>query len=50
VGGGIVEVLATFGDAQLGGDDFDRRIAEWTAAQFEKSNGMKLPADRAINR
>ena len=31
VGGGTVEVLATGGDAHLGGDDFDRRVALWLA-------------------
>eukprot|EP00752_Nemacystus_decipiens_P005820 g5262.t1 len=29
VGGGIAEVIATAGDAQLGGDDFDQAVTEW---------------------
>jgi|AntAceMinimDraft_1070359.scaffolds.fasta_scaffold82994_1 molecular chaperone DnaK (HSP70) len=31
VGGGTVEVLATGGDAHLGGDDLDRAVALWLA-------------------
>jgi len=30
---GVFEVLATGGDAALGGDDFDRRLAEWFVSQ-----------------
>ena len=26
---GILEVLATDGDSELGGDDFDRAVARW---------------------
>jgi molecular chaperone DnaK len=33
VGGGTVEVLATSGDAHLGGDDFDAAVARWLAEQ-----------------
>ncbi|CAM9960422.1 unnamed protein product [Pylaiella littoralis] len=29
VGGGIAEVIATAGDSQLGGDDFDQAVTEW---------------------
>lgn len=34
VGGGFVEVLATNGDAHLGGNDFDRLVASWLESQF----------------
>ena len=34
VGGGVIEVIATSGDAHLGGDDFDVAIAEWLGAQL----------------
>lgn len=34
VGGGFVEVLATNGDAHLGGNDFDRLVADWLESQF----------------
>ena len=30
---GVFEVVATGGDAQLGGDDFDRLLADWALAQ-----------------
>jgi molecular chaperone DnaK len=33
VGGGVVEVLATSGDAHLGGDDFDDAVARWLAGR-----------------
>jgi len=33
VGGGTVEVLATGGDAHLGGDDLDRAVAVWLAKE-----------------
>lgn len=36
VGGGTVEVLATGGDPNLGGDDFDRIIAEWLSGEAKK--------------
>jgi molecular chaperone DnaK len=45
VGDGIVEVRATSGDTHLGGDDFDRRIVDWLADQFQKENGIDLRKD-----
>ena len=33
VGGGFVEVIATSGDAHLGGDDFDAAIVDWLVDQ-----------------
>jgi molecular chaperone DnaK len=36
VGGGTVEVLATGGDPHLGGDDFDRVVAEWLSQEAKK--------------
>lgn len=44
--GGVVEVRASHGDTQLGGDDFDRRLAEMIAAQFEEEHGLDLRQDR----
>jgi molecular chaperone DnaK len=35
---GVFEVLSTSGDTDLGGDDFDRRIIELLASEFEKAN------------
>ncbi|MGD8237268.1 MAG: molecular chaperone DnaK [Armatimonadota bacterium] len=40
------EVLATSGDTQLGGDDFDERIVEHVAEQFMKDTGIDLRKDR----
>jgi molecular chaperone DnaK len=40
--GGVVKVLATGGDAFLGGADFDARIAEHLVKQFERSTGIDL--------
>jgi molecular chaperone DnaK len=37
VQGGVFEVKATGGDAQLGGEDFDQRIVQWLLAQVEPS-------------
>ena len=45
VGDGVVEVRATSGDTHLGGDDFDRRIVDHLADQFQKDNGIDLRAD-----
>ncbi len=44
--GGIVEVRASHGNTQLGGDDFDQLLAEEIAAAFEKSHGVDLRQDR----
>ena len=45
VGDGVVEVRATAGDTHLGGDDFDRRIVDHVAEQFQKENGIDLRTD-----
>src|SRR4051794_4284020 len=45
VGDGVVEVRATAGDTHLGGDDFDRRIVDHVADQFQKENGIDLRTD-----
>ena len=45
VGDGVVEVRATSGDTHLGGDDFDRRIVDHLADQFQKENGIDLRKD-----
>jgi molecular chaperone DnaK len=45
VGEGVVEVMATAGDTHLGGDDFDRRIVDYLADDFKKSNGIDLRND-----
>jgi len=40
-----VEVLATGGEAHLGGEDFDQRIIEWIVEQFKKEQGIDLLKD-----
>jgi molecular chaperone DnaK len=45
IGEGVVEVRATAGDTHLGGDDFDRRIVDHLADEFQRDNGIDLRAD-----
>jgi len=45
VGDGVCEVLATSGDTRLGGDDFDKRISDWLADEFEQCQGVNLRTD-----
>ena len=45
VGDGVVEVRSTAGNTHLGGDDFDRRIVDYLADEFKKSNGIDLRDD-----
>lgn len=44
-GDNVVEVLATGGDAFLGGDDFDNRIIDWAAKEFKDESGIDIKAD-----
>jgi molecular chaperone DnaK len=46
VGEGVFEVKSTSGDTFLGGDDFDSRIIDYLADEFQKTNGMDLRKDR----
>jgi molecular chaperone DnaK len=45
VGDGVVEVLSTSGDGHLGGDDFDRRLVDYLADEFKKTEGVDLRED-----
>ena len=45
MGDGVQEVLATAGNNRLGGDDFDERIMNWLADEFQKDNGVDLRKD-----
>ena len=49
IGDGVFEVLATNGNTRLGGDDFDQRIIDYVADQFQKENGIDLRKDRAAS-
>ncbi len=46
VGEGVFEVKSTSGDTFLGGDDFDLRVIDYLADEFQKTNGMDLRQDR----
>jgi molecular chaperone DnaK len=45
LGDGVFEVKSTNGDVHLGGDDFDLRIMNWLADEFQKEEGMDLRKD-----
>jgi molecular chaperone DnaK len=45
VGDGVVEVRATAGDTHLGGDDFDRRVVDKLADDFQREVGVDLRQD-----
>jgi molecular chaperone DnaK len=45
VGDGVFQVRSTSGDTFLGGDDFDQRIMDYLADQFQKENGVDLRRD-----
>ncbi|HAT1170160.1 molecular chaperone DnaK [Corynebacterium striatum] len=46
IGDGVVEVMATAGDNQLGGDDWDQRIVDWLVEKFKSANGIDLTKDK----
>ncbi|MFX1241349.1 MAG: molecular chaperone DnaK [Promethearchaeota archaeon] len=44
-GEGVVEVLSTAGDTQLGGTDMDNQIIDWITEEFKKKEGIDLTGD-----
>ena len=46
IGDGVIEVLATAGNNRLGGDDFDKCVMDWMAAEFKKDTGIDLSGDK----
>ena len=46
MGDGVQEVLATAGNNRLGGDDFDKCVMDWMAAEFKKDTGIDLTGDK----
>ena len=42
---GVFEVLSTDGNTHLGGDDFDNKIIDWMAGEFQKEEGVDLKKD-----
>lgn len=45
IGDGVIEVLATSGDNNLGGDDFDQRVINYLVDEFKKQEGEDLSKD-----
>ena len=43
---GVIEVLATAGNNRLGGDDFDKCVMDWMAAEFKRTEGVDLTGDK----
>lgn len=43
---GVFEVKSTNGDTHLGGDDFDKVIVDWLAAEFKKETGLDILQDK----
>jgi molecular chaperone DnaK len=46
IGDGVFEVKATNGDTFLGGEDFDLRLVDYLATEFQKEQGIDLRKDR----
>lgn len=46
VGDGVFEVMATRGNNRLGGDDFDNKLVDYIADEFQKENGVDLKSDK----
>lgn len=46
LGDGVFEVIATAGDNQLGGDDFDEEIIKFLVSEFKKEHGIDLSQDK----
>ncbi len=46
VGDGVFQVRSTSGDTFLGGDDFDQRVLDYLASEFQSQNGIDLRKDR----
>jgi molecular chaperone DnaK len=45
IGDGVFEVKATAGDNHLGGDNFDKAVVDWLAAEFRRDQGIDLTQD-----
>ena len=46
IGDGVIEVKATNGDNNLGGDDWDQRIVDWLVDKFRSGHGIDLTKDK----
>src|SRR3954449_9046962 len=45
IGDGVFEVKSTAGDNHLGGDNFDKAVVDWLAAEFKRDQGIDLTSD-----
>ncbi|MBT4685339.1 MAG: molecular chaperone DnaK [Candidatus Marinimicrobia bacterium] len=45
LGDGVFDVKASNGDGHLGGDDFDQKVINWIAEEFQKNDGIDLKKD-----
>ena len=46
IGDGVVEVKATSGDNNLGGDDWDNAVVDWMVTNFKNAHGVDLSKDK----
>lgn len=46
IGDKVIEVLATSGDNHLGGDDFDKRVADYLVTEFKHAEGIDVSKDK----
>jgi len=46
IGDGVVEVKATSGDNNLGGDDWDNKVVDWMVTSFKNAHGVDLSKDK----
>ncbi|MCL2695152.1 MAG: molecular chaperone DnaK [Clostridiales bacterium] len=46
IGDGVFDVMATAGNNRLGGDDFDKRLMDYIAAEFKRTSGIDLMQDK----
>lgn len=46
IGDGVIEVLATSGNNNLGGDDFDQRVIDYLVKEFQRTENMDLSKDK----
>lgn len=46
IGDGVFEVKSTNGDTFLGGEDFDARIIDYCASEFQREQGIDLRTDK----
>src|SRR6478735_2830764 len=48
VGDNVVQVIATNGDTNLGGDDVDHMLMDWLSAEFRKDTGIDVSHDKMV--